>query len=197
MDVRGSDCQPLTIMPKGSIINSYNVDYWTVYMYIMGIVVSHRLTMEWSYKWHLVEYNFFTDECYFFRQSPGLLQWTSSMLVGWWVTVLSRLLRYWSKNVKMFDIRHNWHKCRRIYEPDSEATEYILHWQDQYLCAKPDNPQHTWPLAPSLHLTSILKVPWWLVWLGFVLCHNSYLFQGIHRHSYLCWGLHPWNYGQY
>jgi hypothetical protein len=42
--VRGSDCQPLTIMPKGSIINSCNVDYQTVYIYIMGIVVSHMLT---------------------------------------------------------------------------------------------------------------------------------------------------------
>src|SRR5262245_39369372 len=42
--VRGSDCQPLTITPKGSIINSCTVDYRTVYMYIMGTVVSHRLT---------------------------------------------------------------------------------------------------------------------------------------------------------
>jgi hypothetical protein len=47
-----------------------------------------------------------------------------------------------------------------------------------------------WPLAPSLHLDSTLEVPWWLAWLEFVLGHNSHQLQGIHRHSYLCGGLH-------
>ena len=111
----------ITVTPKGKIINSYTVDYWTVFMLIMETQVS-KLTPE-----------YFTYTCFLKRKSPVIQNWPTS---GDPVFGLNIEFWPWIKRKNTFDIctfrepwdqiLNFWCSCRFMVHTSPKSLSKII-----------------------------------------------------------------------